>query len=56
MNAQLVANVFLKMAPRNDHGGSIGLLKVSIPSAMLNGASRRVLALYYRVHISAKFP
>jgi len=38
-------NVFSQMAPLNDYGGSIGLLNVSIASAMLHGASRRVLAL-----------
>jgi len=32
------------MAPMNDNGGSIGLLNISIASAMLNGASNRILA------------
>jgi hypothetical protein len=34
-----VPNVFSKMAPMDDYGGSTGLLNVSIPSAMLNGAA-----------------
>jgi len=45
MHNYFAQNLFSKMAQLNDYGGSIGLLNVSIASAMLHGASRGVLAL-----------
>lgn len=40
----ILRHAFLKVAPINDNGGSIRLVNVSMASAMLNGASRRILA------------